>query len=482
MVLDYFRQISSVPRGSGYNKKISDFIVDFAKKRNLKYVQDEALNVVIYKEAKGCENCPPLVFQGHMDMVCEKVNDSVHDFKNEGIQIIEEDGCLTAYGTTLGADDGIALAYMLALLDDDLPVHPPFEMVFTTDEEVGMLGAARFDATCLNGRHMINLDSEEEGIFIVSCAGGMTGKINLPVLREDMDGVRMDICVKNLLGGHSGTEIDKNRVNAVRLMGRLLSDISNTDSGIIDIHGGNKDNVIPNEAYMSIAVPFEDADKICGLLNKKFTTLMNELSSAEPDISFDIQIKKDCIHETYKVLKKDSLDKVMAILMLIPDGVHVMSSDISGMVESSSNLGVFTMSDTDVQVSVSMRSQKESYIQYISNRISILAAMVKASYSTEGLYPGWDLKKESHFRDMLCKVYERVNGKAPQICSIHAGLEGGVFTKKLPDMDIVSMGPQIYDIHTVYERLDINSAYRMYEFLKEAVREFALMDRREEVG
>lgn len=481
MVLDYFRQISSVPRGSGYNEKISNFLVEFARKRNLRYIQDDALNVVIYKEAKGCESCPPLIFQGHMDMVCEKVNESAHDFLNEGIQIIEKDGYLTADGTTLGADDGIALAYMLALLDDDMPVHPPYEMVFTTDEETGMSGASAFDTSRLKGRHMINLDSEEEGIFICACAGGMTGKINLPVSVENVDGIRIDICVKNLLGGHSGTEIDKNRTNAVLLLGRLLYDIGGENIRLIDIHGGNKDNVIPNEAYMSIVVQEEDAEVISEMLYRKTESLKHELLSSEPDITFSIQCDESNGVCAYKVLCKDSFNKIKSLLMLLTDGVHVMSSDICGMVESSSNLGICRLADNEFQVSVSMRSQKESYIHYISSRLSVIADIIGARYSTGEAYPGWDIKKESPFRDMLCRVYEKSYGKKPEVCAIHAGLEGGIFTAKLPDIDIVSMGPDISDIHTVYERLDISSAYRVYAFLKEAVLEFINMNGREEV-
>ncbi len=479
MVLDYFRQISSVPRGSGYNEKISDFLVEFAKKRNLRYIKDDALNVVIYKDGKGCGDCPPLIFQGHMDMVCEKVNESAHDFFSDGIQIIEKDGYLTADGTTLGADDGIALAYMLALLDEDMPVHPPYEMVFTTDEETGMNGALAFDASHLAGRHMINLDSEEEGIFTCACAGGMTGKITLPIERKETYGIRIDVCVKNLLGGHSGTDIDKNRSNAVLLLGRLLYDIKEEGVYLIDIHGGNKDNVIPNEAYMSIAADKKKENIITDALKKKAASLSKEIISSEPAVTFEIKSGTKSAERAYKAVSGESFDKIISLLMVLPCGVHVMSSDIAGMPESSSNVGICKMTDDKLHISVSMRSQKESYIHYISDKLSVIAGLSGADYTSGEAYPGWDIKRYSPFRDMLGAVYEDITGRKPEVCSVHAGLEGGVFTEKVPGIDIVSVGPDIHDIHTVNERLDIGSAYRVYEFLKGAAAEFVKMNEEE---
>lgn len=476
MVLDYFRQISNVPRGSGYNERISSFLVEFAKKRGLGYIQDEALNVIIYKEARGCKGCQPLIFQGHMDMVCEKTADSAHDFLNDGITMIEKDGYITADGTTLGADDGIALAYMLALLDEDMPIHPPYEMVFTTDEEIGMEGAMALDASVLKGRHMINLDSEEEGIFVCACAGGLTGEINLDISRESFDGICMEATISNLLGGHSGTDIDKNRSNAVLLLGRLLYEISGEDVKLIDIRGGSKDNVIPNEASMRIAVSEEKADIIYEMLLKKADELKKELASSEPDMRFDIQRSKESASSVCEVVNDESFNKIMALLMLIPNGVHVMSSDISAAVESSSNLGICKMTADGLKISVLMRSSKDSYIRYINDRIRVMAGLVGADYDTHGEYPGWDIRQDSPFRDMLCMTYEEVSGKKPSVCSIHAGLEGGVFTGKIPDIDIVSLGPDMHDVHTTNERLDIASMLRVYEFLKKAAVEYVKMN------
>ncbi|MDE6636259.1 MAG: M20/M25/M40 family metallo-hydrolase, partial [Lachnospiraceae bacterium] len=241
MVLDYFKEVSSIPRGSGFNTKISNYLVEFAKKHELEYIQDEAENVVIYKPAsKGYENCPPLIMQGHMDMVCEKVSEDAHDFENEGIRLITRDNYITADGTTLGADDGIALAYMLEFLADDSLVCPPLEMVFTTDEEIGMTGAIHFDAAALRGKHMINLDSEDENGFIAACAGGATAKTDISVNTETREGIELGIEVSGLKGGHSGVDIDKNRANAVLLIGRMLAYLPDKYFGLIDIGGGNK--------------------------------------------------------------------------------------------------------------------------------------------------------------------------------------------------------------------------------------------------
>lgn len=480
MILDYFRRISEIPRESGHCEKISDYIVSFAESRGLKYIRDEAYNVVIYKDAlNGYESCPPLIFQGHMDMVCEKVVNSRHDFSKDALRIVEKDGYITADGTTLGADDGIAVAYMLALLDDDNLINPPLEMVFTTDEETGMLGALRFDTSCLKGKHMINLDSEEEGVFICACAGGMTGNIEIPIKRRQFRGTRIDITVSRLLGGHSGTDIDKNRANAIMLMGRILSDIKNNNIGLLDMHGGNKDNVIPNEARMSIVVSSDEADTIVDILFDEVKKLSDEISESEPDVLFTVENLLDDGNVLYDVLATDSFERLTGFLETLPNGVHVMSEDMPGMVESSSNLGIFEMTDTSVSIAVSIRSQKDDYIRYFSNELKKMSDKAKAVYSTKSAYPGWDIRKDSPFRDMLCKVYRKVSRHNAEVRSVHAGLEGGVFASKIPDMDIVSLGPDILDIHTVNERLNKASVYRIYTFLKKAVYEFAKMNRRE---
>lgn len=480
MVLDFFEKISSIPRGSGNNEGISNFLVEFAKEHGLRYIQDDALNVVIYKDATpGYDKCPPLIFQGHMDMVCEKTKESDHDFTKDPVKLIIKDGFITADGTTLGADDGIALAYMLDILCDDTLIHPPLEMLFTTDEEVGMLGAAAFDASHLKGRHMINLDSEDEGVFVCACAGGITTKTTFDITRKPVCGVRVDIDIKGLQGGHSGTDINRNRANAVLLGGRVLAQLTDNSFSLISINGGSKDNVIPNAASISLVVPAPEYEAFIDSFGSIANTVKAELKTSESGLLFDIKPDDRENVQSYMALDDESCKKLLYYLCIVPNGVHVMSSDIPGMVESSSNLGIMRCEENKVVACVSARSQKESYIRYICKRLLSIAELIDARFSTGGAYPGWDIKKESKFRDMLCKVYKEQSGREASVESIHAGLEGGIFSGKMSGVDIVSMGPDVIDIHTVNERASIESVKRMHTFLLKAVQEFALMNKGE---
>ena len=475
MVLDYFREISSVPRGSKNNKAISDFLVAFARERGLRYYQDSAYNVVIYKDAsEGYENCPPLILQGHMDMVCEKTADSEHDFLTDPIDIVIENNIIRAKDTTLGADDGIAVAYMLSILADDSIVHPPLEMLITSDEEIGMLGAIELDKDCLTGRHMINIDSEDEGIFVCACAGGIRTHFSWDIQRVPARGIGVKLEISGLQGGHSGTDIDKNRSNAVMLAGRLLTYLSAVDFSIVDITGGNKDNVIPNECSVQLCIKSSDYDLFSAECAKYSELIVNELKSSEPGLEITVSIPDDTVVESdYMALSKDMQEKLIKLFNILPNGVHTMSADICGMVESSSNLGIMRTEDDYVKVCVSVRSQKQSYIDYICKRLSVIADVLDATFDTAFGYPGWDIKPESDFRDMLCSVYRDMTGKEPEVTSIHAGLEGGVFYEKMPDMDIVSIGPDVRNVHTVNEYADIASVQRVYEYLRCVTETFA---------
>jgi len=472
MVLEHFKNISRVPRGSRNNQAISDYLVEFAKENNLRYYQDEALNVVIYKDASpGYENCPPLVMQGHMDMVCEKTADSSHDFTKDGITVIEEDGYLRADGTTLGGDDGIAIAYMLEYLTDDTLIHPPLEMVITTDEEIGMYGAAAFDISLLKGKSVINIDSEEEGIFTVACAGGRVGKMSYVIEREEYDGFKTEIKIEGLKGGHSGIDIGKNRWNAVHILGRVLGMLPKEICRVLSLSGGSKDNVIPNEASLLVVVRPDKKDEFLATLKLVSDILENEYEVAEPDAKFIV--KADDKVQTYKVISFEDYTRLMCLFTLLPNGVQVMSASIPGMVESSCNLGVFEMTDTTVSAVVSMRSQKKSYIDYLSNKLAAVAAIVDAEYITYGGYPSWDMSAESAFRNLMCDVFRETYGRDAVVEGVHAGLEGGIFMEKNPDMDIISIGPNMHDIHTVKERIEIASVERVDKFLRNVIIRFA---------
>lgn len=503
MVLEHFKKISSIPRGSRNNRAISDYLVEFAREHGLRYIQDEALNVVIFKDATpGYENCEPLVMQGHMDMVCEKTADSMHDFTTEGIQIIEEDGYLRADGTTLGGDDGIAIAYMLEYLADDTLIHPPLEMVITTDEEIGMCGAMQFDAGVLKGRRMINIDSEEEGIFTVSCAGGLVGDITCDIKREEYTGVMVSVRLAGLAGGHSGIDIAKNRWNAVAAIGRFVGmyDYMLPDDKfrLLSVEGGKKDNVIPNEAVMSIVVCQDAAYEAAEVLYKAADMIINEMAAAEPDAYIEVasgdrkivigcdntgnndEIINDiteCIttgrKDIYRVYDKRSISKLITLFTLVPCGVQVMSAAIEGMVESSCNIGIFNTTEENYKMTISMRSSRKSYLDYMDYRLSSLAELIDAGYETYGGYPGWDMKPVSEFRDTMCKVYRDTFGTDAVVEGVHAGLEGGIFVSKVPDMDIVSIGPDMHDIHTVNERADIASIERVDRFIRNCIESMA---------
>lgn len=468
MVLEHFKNISRIPRGSKNNKAISDYLVQFAEEHGLRYIQDEALNVVIFKDSTpGYEHCEPLIIQGHMDMVCEKIAGIEHDFTKDSLELIEENGYLRANGTTLGGDDGIAIAYMLEYLTDDTLVHPALEMVITTDEEIGMDGAKVFDASCLKGRRMINIDSEEEGIFTVSCAGGLVGEISFDAGKEVYEGVKADITLSGLKGGHSGVDIAKNRHNAIVTLGRLIGMLPINRCKIMSLEGGTKDNVIPNKAILSIVINPEYTQEVIQITNKAIEVIENECRSAEPSISFDIAVNDKAA--SYSVLDDDTYARVRCFLTYVPNGVQVMSASIEGMVESSCNVGVFATTGDIVKATVSMRSSKQTYIDYMDNKLQGLCAIIDGKYCTHGGYPGWDMKTESEFRNIMCEVYKDMYGKDAIVKGVHAGLEGGIFIKKIPDMDIVSIGPNMYDIHTVNEKIEIESVLRVDSFLRRVI-------------
>lgn len=467
MVLDYFKEISKIPRGSRNNKAISDYLVGFAKKNGLRYIQDEALNVVIYKDASpGYEHVEPLVMQGHMDMVCEKAADSTHDFLHDSIEVVEDNGYLRANGTTLGGDDGIAIAYMMEFLTDDKLVHPPLEMVITTDEEIGMYGAKDFDISVLKGRRMINIDSEEEGIFTVSCAGGLVGEISFRVNRVKYSGLKINVNLKGLKGGHSGIDIAKNRWNAVITLGRLMAMSADEGLRLQALEGGRKDNVIPNEASMSLVVSEDKIDRVLTSIKESIDILKNEMAAAEPGAYFDISTEANA---EYEVIDCEEFNKVLRLMTYVPNGVQLMSAGIPGMVESSCNMGIFKLDESEARATVSMRSSKSSYIDYMNKKLAGLADIIGGSYRSFGGYPGWDMKPVSEFRELMCKVYKDTFNKEAIVEGVHAGLEGGLFIEKNPDMDIVSIGPNMHDIHTIKERIEIASVERVELFLRNVI-------------
>ncbi len=469
-VYKYFEEICGIPHGSYNTKQISDYLVEFAKSKDLKYIQDEANNVIIYKEGTaGYENSDPVMLQGHMDMVCEKENDCDIDFEREGLRLQCDGKAITAKGTTLGGDDGIAVAYALAILDsEDIP-HPPLEVVITVDEEVGMLGAAKIDASVLKSKVMLNIDSEEEGVLLVSCAGGMTSECVIPVeYQSNLKGkTGYKISVAGLLGGHSGVEIDKNRANANKVLGRVLYAISKEVSMCLAcVDGGLKDNAIPRESHAYITFDEADFDKVHELISKIEDALKNEYMYTDSDIKLNIEKAS-----VKKAMSPASTNKVITALYCYPNGIMRMSSDIEGLVQSSLNMGVLLTDEDNVIFRFSVRSSVETEKIDIGNQLRCLTEALGGNYSETGSYPAWEYKQDSRLRNIMKKIYEDMFNDVPDIQAIHAGLECGLFAGKLPGLDCISYGPRIDDIHTPAETLYVDSVKRMWDYTLEVLKQ-----------
>ena len=464
-VFHFFEEISAIPRASGNRKGISDFCVNFARERGLEVWQDAAYNVIIKKPAScGYENAPAVILQGHLDMVTEKTPDCTIDFEKDGLELLVDGDWLTADGTTLGADNGIAVAMALALLDDTSLPHPPLEILLTTDEEVGMLGAMDLDASPLTGKLLLNLDSEEEGIFTAGCAGGMRVDCTLPVEREAFSGTVMTVTVTGLAGGHSGVMIHKGSANACILLGRLLSAVKAQGVRIASLTGGGKDNVIPNEATAKIAVPDEKVCAVTDALRAMGETIMAEYVVTDPNFKLLLSQKE----ESTQVLTEESNARCVDFLVLAPNGVQTMSSDIEGLVQTSLNLGILSCDDAFV-AAFSLRSSITSQKTMLQNKLVSLASVLGGSTSSSGDYPAWEYRRVSPLRDIMVQVYLEQYGEQPVVNVIHAGLECGVFTELIEDLDVVSYGPNIPDIHSVKEKVSISSVQRIWDFTLEVL-------------
>ena len=461
-VVRFFEEFSAIPHGSGNTSMIADYLVNFAKNRNLEYSRDSADNVVIRKPAtKGFEDRPAVIFQGHLDMVAEKKPESDIDMEKDGLKLYRDGDFLRAENTTLGGDDGVALAYALAVLDSDDIAHPDFEAVFTSDEEIGLLGAVAINPDAIKGRLLINIDSDEEGVFTVGCAGGMRSDVTLPVRRTNSESNSYRVKVSGFKGGHSGVEIDKGRVNANKALVEIISKIG--DISIKSIKGGNADNAIPRESECVFSAAYDHT----ALINKLGSELKAKYADIEPDISVIAEKVED---PTAGVCFEDSA-KLISLLDKLPSGIIAMSSDIEGLVETSLNMGILKLTADKAEISFSVRSAKGEEKKKLGERLEEIAKEHGADYSTRGEYPAWEYKKDSHLRDVMKKVYEDMYEKSPEIVIIHAGLECGIFSEKLEGLDCVSIGPNNYDIHTTEERLSLSSLERVWEFLLNVLRE-----------
>ncbi|MBQ8063978.1 MAG: aminoacyl-histidine dipeptidase [Clostridia bacterium] len=469
-----FEDFSAVPRGSGFEKEASDFLVSFAENLGLEVFQDPYWNVIVKKPgSKGADDLPPVIFQGHIDMVCEKVHGCDHDFHKEGIDMyVTEDGWLTANGTTLGGDDGIADAIMMTLLEDDTLVHPPLECVFTVDEEVGLLGANKLDYSRLEGRRMINLDSEDEGIVTVSCAGGMDYKLLKTLVREEKSGYKVTVLLKGLLGGHSGTDIDLGRANADKLLARALNRVlDDPDAQLLQFQGGTKDNAIPREDEAEVLLPtLEQAQKAEELLNHYGDLFYAEVHTVEPDIETVVTAPEAC---TAKVLsRKDSEDLVHAVL-LSPNGVQRRDPNMDNFVLTSLNLGVLKTDEDRAMIWFAPRSSVDSLMEAVTDELALTAKTFGFETEVSGAYPGWEKVENSELCETMKRSYRSLFGEELKVEGIHAGLECGLFYANLPGLDPVSIGPTMRGVHTPDEKMDLSSCERTYRFVVDVLAKLA---------
>lgn len=452
-VFYYFEQLCAIPHGSGNVSAVADWLTEFARAHGLESERDRADNVVIRKAAsKGYENAPAVILQGHMDMVCAKTAESAHDFRKDGLTLLTDGETVRADGTTLGADDGIAVAMALALLEDKTAEHPALEAVFTSDEEIGLLGAKAFDCSKLQGNMLINMDSEDEGVLTVSCAGGATVRLRIPFTRARCDGEVYAVEISGLTGGHSGAEIHKGRANAAVLAGELLRECG----GLVRIEGGSADNAImPGCKLILCGEGVPEAAKAC---EERFRARY-----PEEDIRLIVAPTGEKTAEAITL----SLGEVLA---RAPYGVQAMSEEIEGLVQTSLNVGIIRTEEDAIIMTYSVRSSVEKEKDALCKTLTALAEEYGGSTEISGAYPAWEYRKESPLREHMCAVYQRLYGRPMRVEAIHAGLECGLFAGGIPGLDAVSFGPDMRGIHTPEERLSVSSVARTWEYLSEVLK------------
>ena len=463
-VFYYFENICKIPHASYNTGPISDYLTAFADEHNLKYYRDAQDNVVIYKNASaGYENAPTVIIQGHSDMVAEKDMGSSHDFSTDPLTLIIDGDKLKAQGTTLGGDDGIAMAYALAILEDASLKHPSLEVVITTNEEVGLLGAAKLDTSVLSGTRMINIDSDDEGFLLAGCAGGLTVQSRIPVNYVEETNDCYEINISGLTGGHSGIEIHKNRASSNILMGRLLHTISEQmEYMLAELEGGQKDNVITQNTRALVMIPEDTKEQLAMICADFENCIRNEYRGIDEGICVNLVSQGIC---TEPALHPVSREKTIFFLMNIPSGVQKMSGIIPGLVETSFNPGVLKLDHEALYVSGGARSSVESAKMALSEKICYLTEFLGGDYEVAGVYPAWEYQPQSSLRDIMTSIYEDMFQKKMDVSVIHAGLECGIFYHKIPGLDCVSFGPEMTDIHTTKECLSISSTKRMWEYL-----------------
>lgn len=495
-VFYFFEEICNIPHGSYEIDKISDYLAAFAKERNLDYIQDEVKNVIINKPAtKGYENEPVVIIQGHMDMVAVKDADCDINMSLDGLNIAHDDEYVWAEGTSLGGDDGIAVAYALAILDSDDIKHPNLQVIITVNEEVGMDGAIGIDPKIIKGNRLLNIDSEEEGIFTVGCAGGTKVESFLPVNKIVRDGCKYSITVDGLQGGHSGTMIHLGRANADVILGRILlalseklkADVPDAAWGLGSLKGGEKSNAIPASAYAEMIVVGADKtiDQIIqDTIAEQESILKQEYKGKDDGLQISLKIEEE--QKTYEFATKESSEKCIQMLIMQPDGVQSRNAYLDSLVETSLNLGIMNLSlssenvddsenndDSEKNATIGfktiyeLRSSVRSSKNALKDKVRMIAELLGAKIRILGEYPEWEFRNDSRLQKKMIDVYSKMYHSEPEVNIIHAGLECGVLAEKIEGLDAVSFGPNILDIHTTKEKLDIASTKRVWEFLLE---------------
>lgn len=469
-VFYYFSELAKIPHGSRNTKQISDYCVNFAREKGFEYHQDELNNVIIIKEAsKWRENDEPLILQGHLDMVCEKAEGITKDMSVEGLDLCIDGEYLKADGTTLGGDDGIAVAMILAILEDEKISHPRLEAVFTVDEEIGMLGAAAIDVSPLKGHTMLNIDSEAEGIFTVSCAGGVVATLRIPVSREHTYKNSYSIDISGLTGGHSGIEIHKGRASANKVMANILKEVSDRlNIGLISVDGGLKDNAIP-VACVAVIASDEKLEDLANTVRSIAQPIAERYKDTDPGMKIDVNL----VHDDKKAsMTINDTKKVIETLYSLPEGVQEMSADIEGLVQTSLNMGILKTTEDHVEMSYCVRSSVDSQKNGLTDILDKKAYETGGKLILTGDYPGWQYKQDSVLRDRMVEIYKEQYKEEPVIEAVHAGVECGLFAGKIQGLDCVSYGPNLLEIHTYREQMDIESVRRVYAFTRKIIEDF----------
>ncbi len=453
----YFAEVAAVPRVSGNTAPIAEYLVRFAEEHGLYAERDGADNVIIKKPASaGYEEHEPIILQGHTDMVADGDEAAIERLSSEGVELRLDGEFIRAAGTTLGADNGVAMAYMLTLLDDASLAHPAIEAVFTSNEEIGLLGAKALDTSGLAGRRMINLDSDAEGEFTVGCAGGLRMDIRLPVLRDYADGFSYRLIISGLRGGHSGTEINAGRVNAIKLCGEIMSKVGGV---ISSIDGGNADNAIASNCECLFTSEL------------KYVEINDVLTEYKTKYESETGLKLILTEGDYSLpLTAEATNKVLLLIETVPSGVVKMSEEVAGAVRTSANQGIAKMYDEEFALTLSLRSSSDEEKAELRDAVTMFCSGIGAECTEHGDYPGWEYTGSSSLTERMSEMYRGMYGAEPRILEIHAGLECGIFARAIPSLDCVSIGADVFDIHTRDERLSIESFVRVWEYLCEVIR------------